>query len=147
MNDHCLYQFPLLIPLTATISTSRFFKTNWLNSHRNQCSKLPRNYCETIIIRDSIGARLSQYQHVSAKFLQPLKFLNCGTGGDKFQHVLRNAHYLPVVKSFAKVSFMWCKQWIGIRLKLLQIYHISWKYFEIQIWFHQYFHLRYSPSL
>lgn len=103
MNDHCLYQFPLLIPLTATISTSRFFKTNWLNSHRNQCSKLPRNYCETIIIRDSIGARLSQYQHVSAKFLQPLKFLNCGTGGDKFQHVLRHAHYLPVVKGFAKV--------------------------------------------
>ena len=51
------------------IPSSRFFKTNWLNSHRNQCSKLTRNYYETIIIGDSIAAELSIYQNVWAKFL------------------------------------------------------------------------------
>ena len=85
-----------------TVPLSRFFKTNWLNSHWNQCSKLSRNYYETIIIRDSIVARLSHYQSVWAKFLQPPTALNCGIGGDKVQHVLSCSHNLPVVKSIKK---------------------------------------------
>ena len=86
----------------ATIPLSRFFKTNWLNSHHNQCSKVSRNY-ETIIIGDSVAAGLSRYQNVWAKFLQPLRALNCGIGGDKVQHVLWRSHNLPVVKSIKKV--------------------------------------------
>ena len=86
----------------VTIPLSRFFKTNWLNSHHNQCSKVSRNY-ETIIIGDSIAAGLSRYQNVWAKFLQPLRALNCGIGGDKVQHVLWCSHNLPVVKSIKKV--------------------------------------------
>ena len=87
----------------ATIPLSRFFKTNWLNSHHNQCSKLSRNYYETIIIRDSIAAGLSHYQNVWTKFLQTLRVLNCGIGGHKVQHVLWRSHNLPVVKSIKKV--------------------------------------------
>ena len=87
----------------TTIPLSRFYKTNWLNSHLNQCSKLTRNYCVTIIIGDSIAAGLSRYQNVWTKFLQPLRALNCGIGGDKVQHVLWRSHNLPVVKSIKKV--------------------------------------------
>ena len=81
----------------------RFFKTSWLNFHHNQCSKLSRNYHEAIIIGDLIAASLSRYQNVWAKFLQPLRALNCGIGGDKVQHVLWRSHNLPVVKSIKKV--------------------------------------------
>ena len=90
----------------TSIPLSRFFKTNWLNSHCNQWSKLSRNYYETIITRDSIVAELSHYQSVWAKFFQPLRALNCGIGGDKVQHVLWRAHNLPVVKSIKKVVFL-----------------------------------------
>ena len=93
--------------MTATPS-SRFFKTNWLNCHHNQCSKLTRNYYETIIIGDSIAARLSRHQNVLTKFLQPLKALNSGIGGDKAQNVLWRGHNLPVVKSVTEVVFLYC---------------------------------------
>ena len=87
----------------GTIPLSKFFKTNWLNFHHNQCSKLSRNYYETLIIGDSIAAGLGRYQNVWAKFLQPLKALNCGIGSDKVQHVLWRSHNLTVVKSIKKV--------------------------------------------
>ena len=87
----------------TTIPLMRFFKMNWLNSHHNQCSKLTINYYKTIIIGDSIVAGLNHYQNVWAKFLQPLRALNCGIGGDKVQHVLWCSHNLPVVKSIKKV--------------------------------------------
>ena len=82
----------------TTIHLSRLFKTNWLNSHRNHCSKLLRNYYETIIIGDSIVAGLSRYQSVWATFLQPQRALNYGIGGEKAQHVLWRSNNLPVVK-------------------------------------------------
>ena len=85
------------------IPLSRFFKTNWLNSHCNQCFKLTRNYYETIITRDSIAAGLTCYQNLWAKFLQPLRALNCGIGSDKVQHGLWRSHNLPVVKIIKKV--------------------------------------------
>ena len=56
-----------------------------------------------MIIGDSIAAGLSHYQNVRAKFLQPLRALNCGIGGDKVEHVLWHSHNLPVVKSIKKV--------------------------------------------
>ena len=86
----------------ATVSSSSFLKTNWLNSHRSQFSKLARNYHKTII-GDSIAAALNWYQNVWVKSLQPLKILNYGIGGDNFQYVLWRAHNIPVVKSVKKI--------------------------------------------
>ena len=51
----------------------------------------------------SIVVGLSRYQSVWVKFLQLLRALNCGNGGDKVQHVLWRSHNLPVVKSVKKV--------------------------------------------
>ena len=75
----------------TTIPSLRFFKTNWLNSHRNQLSKLTRDYDETMTTGDTKTAGLSRYQSVWAKFFQPLKALNCWIIGDKVQHVLWRA--------------------------------------------------------
>ena len=66
----------------------RFSKTNWLNFHHQHCSSLITNRFETIIIEDSIAARLNRYQSVWTKYLEPLKTLNCGLGGDRVQNVL-----------------------------------------------------------
>ena len=51
-----------------------------------------------------IAADLNRYQSVWAKFLQPLRALNCGFWGDKVQHVLWRSHNPPVVKSIKKVA-------------------------------------------
>ena len=83
----------------TTIPLLRFFETNWLNFHRNQCSNLTRNYYEIIIIGFSIEAGLSRYQNTWDKFFQPQRALNCGIGDDKVPHVLWRSHNLPVVKS------------------------------------------------
>ena len=76
--------------MTTTPST-RFSKKNWLNFHHNHCSKLAKYTFETILIGDSIVARLSRYQSVWDKFLQPLNALNCGIGDDRIERVLWRA--------------------------------------------------------
>ena len=85
----------------TAIPSSRFFKTNWLNSHRNQCSKLTRNYYETKIIEDWMRAGLSRHQKRLGQ--TPATPKNCGIGVDKVQQVLWRAHNLPVVKSVKKL--------------------------------------------
>ena len=60
-----------------------------------------------MIIRDSIVAGLNRHENVWAKFLQPLRNLNCGIGKDKFQHVICRSHNLPVVKSFKKAVVLY----------------------------------------
>ena len=76
--------------MTTTPST-RFSKKNWLNFHHNHCSKLAKYTFETILIGDSIVARLSRYQKVWDKFLKPLNALNCGIGHDRIERVLWRA--------------------------------------------------------
>ena len=51
------------IIMTKTPSM-RFSKMNWLNFYYDHCSKLAKNIFETIILGDSIVARLSRYQNV-----------------------------------------------------------------------------------
>ena len=79
------------IIIMTTISSLRFFKTYWLNSLRNQLSKLTRNYYQTMTTGDLKTAGLSRYRSVLAKFFKPLKALNCWIIGYKVQHVLRRA--------------------------------------------------------
>ena len=75
----------------ATTLSTRFSKKNWLNFHRNLCSKLAKYTFETILIGDSTVAGLSRYQNVWDKFLKPVKVLNWGIGGDRIEHVLWRA--------------------------------------------------------
>ena len=81
----------------------RFSETNWLNFHLHHCSSLIANRFNTIIIRDSIAAGLSRYQTVCTKYLEPLKTLDCGIGGDS---VLWRAQNLPIISSLKNVFIL-----------------------------------------
>ena len=83
----------------TTIPSTRFSKTNWLNFHRRHCSSLIANRFKTIIIGGSIASGLNRYRSVWTKYLEPIKTLNCGIGGDRVQNVLWQAQNLPVISS------------------------------------------------
>ena len=83
----------------TTILSMRSSKTNWLNFHHRHCSSLITNCFKTIIIGDSIAAGRNRYQSVWTKYLEPLKTLNCGIGGDRVQNVLWRAQNLPIISS------------------------------------------------
>ena len=90
----------------TTIPSMRFSKTNWLNFHRHHCSSLITNRFKTIIIGDSIADGLNRYQSVCTKYLEPLKTLNFGIGGDRVQNVLWRAQNLPVISSLKNVAIL-----------------------------------------
>ena len=90
----------------TTIPSIRSSKTNWLNFHRRHCSSLITNCFKTIIIGHSIAAGLNRYRSVLAKYLEPLKTLNCGIGGDRVQNVLWRAQNLPVISNLKNVLIL-----------------------------------------
>ena len=90
----------------TTIPSMRSSKTNWLNFHRRHCSSLITNCFKIIIIGDSIAAGLNRYRSVWTKYLEPLKTLNCGIGGDRVQNVLWRAQNLPVISSLKNVVIL-----------------------------------------
>ena len=91
----------------TAIPSMRFSKTNWLNFHRHRCSSLITNLFNAIIIGDSISAGLNRYESVCTKYLETLKTLNCGIGGDKVQNVLWRVQDLPVISSLKNVVIMY----------------------------------------
>ena len=90
----------------TTILSMRSSKTNFLNFHRRHCSSLITNRFKTIIIGDSIAAGLNRYRSVWPKYLEALKTLNCGIGGDRVQNVLWRAQNLSVVSSLKNVVIL-----------------------------------------
>ena len=90
----------------TTIPTMRFSKTNWLIFHRHHYSCLIANCFNTIIIRDSTPARLNRYRSVCTMYLEPLKTLNSGIGGDRVQNVLWRAQSLPFISSLENVAIL-----------------------------------------
>ena len=85
-----------------TIPSMSFSKTNWLNFYCRHCSSLITNCFKTIIIGDSLFG-LNRYRSVWTKYLEPLKTLNCGIGGDRSQNVLWRSQNLPVISSYKNV--------------------------------------------
>ena len=55
---------------------------------------------------DSIAAGLNRYKSVCKKYLEPLKTLNCGIGGDRVQNVLWWVQNLPVISSLKNVVIL-----------------------------------------
>ena len=83
----------------TTIPSTRFSKTNWLNFHRRHFSSLITNRFKKVIIGGSIAAGRNRYRSVWTKYLEPIKTLNCGIGGDRVQNVLWQAQNLPVISN------------------------------------------------
>ena len=68
--------------------TAQQSKTNWMNTHLKFGSRLNNKRFATILIGDSLIAGLAHCSKVWNKFFKLLNALNCGTGGDRVQHVL-----------------------------------------------------------
>ena len=86
----------------TTILSTKFSKTNWLNVYRSHCSSVITNCFKTIIIGDSIVARLNRYRSVWTKYLEPLKTLNFGIPGDRVHNVLwraQNPSFTSTIKN------------------------------------------------
>ena len=90
----------------TTIPSMRFSKINWLNFHHHHCSNLITSRLYTIIIWESTAAGLNRYGSVCMKYLEPLKTLNCGIGGDRVQNVLWRVQNLPVISSLKNVVIL-----------------------------------------
>ena len=90
----------------TTISSMKFSKTNWLNFHHHHCSSLRTDPFNTIIIGDSIAAGLTRYRSVYTKYLEPLKTLKCGIGGDWVQNFLWRDQNPPVIPSLKNVVIL-----------------------------------------
>ena len=68
-----------------TYSTSRFYKGNWLENHKNQAvlMKLSKN-TSTVLLGDSIVAGFLRYPNIWYKFFNE-NTINCGIGGARFK--------------------------------------------------------------
>ena len=89
------------------VPSMRSSKTNWLNFHRRHIvASLITNRFKTIIIGDSIAAGLNRYRSVWTKYLENLKTLNCGIGGDRVQNVLWRVQNLSVISSLKNVVIL-----------------------------------------
>ena len=90
----------------TTTSSMRFSKTDWWNFYHHHYSSFITNCFNTILIRDSIAARLNRYWSVCTKYPEPLKLLNCGIGVDRAQNILWQAQNLPVISSLQNVVIL-----------------------------------------
>ena len=100
------------------IPSIRFSKLNSLNLHRHHCSSLIKNCLNAIIIGDSIAAGLNRYPSICTRYLEPLKTLKCGIGGDKIQNVGPRISYQASKMSLFYVGQMTCSK---IHMKTLQM--------------------------
>ena len=53
-----------------------------------------------------MAAGLNRSRSVWKKYLEPLKTLNCGIGGDRAQNVLWRAYNLPVISSLKNIVIL-----------------------------------------
>ena len=72
----------------AFIPRERFYKSNWIEYHRNHCFMIKDSKPNTLLLGDSIVAGLSRYPNVWNEYLVPINTLNLGIGGDRVENVL-----------------------------------------------------------
>ena len=90
----------------ALIPTERFYKSNWIEYHRNHCSMIKDAKPNALLLGDSIVACLSRYPNVWNEYFAPRNALNLGIGGDRVENALWRAIYLPLPPSVKNVVIL-----------------------------------------
>ena len=85
--------------MMALIPRERFYKSNWVEYHRNHCFTIKDSKSHTLLLGDSIVAGLSGYPNVWNEYLAPINALNLGIGGDRAKNVLWRAINLTLQSS------------------------------------------------
>ena len=92
--------------MTALIPTEPFYKSNWIEYHRNHCSMIKDAKPNTLPLGDSIVAGLSRYPYVWNKYFAPINILNLGIGGDRVESALWRAIDLLLPSSVKNVVIL-----------------------------------------
>ena len=82
--------------MMALIPAEHFYKPNWIEYHRNHSSMIKDTKPDTLLLADSIVARLSRYPNVWNEYFAPINGLNVGNGGDRLENALWRAIDLPL---------------------------------------------------
>ena len=64
------------------IPTERFYKSNWVEYHRNHCFMVKGSKPNTLLLGDSIVAGLSRHPTIWNEYFATINALNLGIGGD-----------------------------------------------------------------
>ena len=92
--------------MMAFIPAERFYKSNWIEYHRNHCSMIKDAKPNTLLLGDSIVAGLSRYLNAWNKYFALINMLNLGIGGDCAENVLWPAINLPLPSSVKNVVIL-----------------------------------------
>ena len=72
----------------ASSPMGRDNKHGWYEEHEKFVSIATRSLSSVLLVGDSLVNGLARYHRVWSKYLEPLRVLNFGVGGDRTQHVL-----------------------------------------------------------
>ena len=64
--------------MMALIPIERFYKSNWVEYHRNHCSMIKDSKTNTLLLGESIVAGLSRYLNVWNEYFAPINAFNFG---------------------------------------------------------------------
>ena len=90
----------------AFTPAERFYKSNWIEYHRNHCSMIKDAKPNTLLLGDSIVAGLSRYPNVWNEYFAPRDALNLGIGGDRVENALWWDLSLPLPSSVKNVVIL-----------------------------------------
>ena len=92
--------------MMALIPSQRFYKSNWVEYHRNHCSMINELKSNTLLLGESIVAGLSRYPYLWKEYFAPINALNLGIGRDRVENVLWRAIDLPLPSSVKNVVIL-----------------------------------------
>ena len=72
----------------ASSPMGRDNKHGWYEEHEKSVAIATRSLSSVLLVGDSLVNGLARYHRVWSKYLEPLRALNFGVGGDRTQHVL-----------------------------------------------------------
>ena len=90
----------------ALISAEPFYKSDWVEYHRNHCFKIKDSKPNTLLLGDSIVAGLSRYPNVWNEYFAKINALNLGIGGDRVENILWQVINLPLPSSVKNVVIL-----------------------------------------
>ena len=93
--------------MIALIPTECFYKSSWVEYHRNHYFKIKDSKPNTLLLGDSIVAGLSRYPNVWNGYFAQINPLNLGIGRDRVENVLWRAIDLPL-PSYVKNVVILC---------------------------------------
>ena len=93
--------------MMALIPREHFYKSSWVEYHRNHCVMIEDSNSNTLLLGNTIVAGLSRYPNVRNEYLTSINVLTLGIRGDRIKNVLWRAINLPLPSSIKSIVILW----------------------------------------